>query len=1082
MRILQLRFQNLNSLVGEWQIDLADPAFTADGIFAITGPTGAGKTTLLDAICLALYGSTPRLGRVTNSSNEIMSRQTGECFAEVTFETAGGRYRCHWSQRRARGRIDGTLQAPKHEIADADSGRIIESKLSRVAEQVELATGMDFERFTRSMMLAQGGFAAFLQATADKRAPILEQITGTRIYSEISVRVHERQRAERQALELLQAETAGIVLLDSEQEQQLREQLALRTAEEQTLASEVEATRRGIDWLTGLASLERELVLLAEQSENLRREQQDFEPQLKQLALAMQAMLLDAPHATLRTTRQQLQQDRDTLVREQARLPELEQAAGQQQAVLDKAVQHCENSRRQLQETAPVLEQVRSLDQRLQEQRRLIAAEQQGCKADQAALEQLHGQRTHLQAQLDQAGQALQGVQQYLLQHARDQWLVGGLAGVREQLDGLLERQQELGRRERELEAATLQHRQASTELGALRERYRQQEKALQEAEQATVRARAALDSLLQGRLLREYRAERDALQRERVLLHRIARLEDERSRLADGQPCPLCGATDHPYARGNVPTPDAAERRIAELDRLIAHAEEQEALIRRLEQQELKARTDFGEIRATGTAANHTEQSAGERVAALSAALQRAREEFARRRQLLTERLQPLGIDSLPEGDLAPLLQQLEQRLADWQARVASQTEIERRIGELNSELRHQQTLAQAAEAALAQRDQRLQALQQEQQGLVDQRRALFDDRDPGTEEQRLRRAVTDAEQAEKTARQHHAALQQQWHELRAHVQSVQQRISRCEPELRQLEEDFAEALVQAGFGDEQAYLAAVLPPAERERLGRQARELERRHTELEARISDRRQRLAAEQARQLTEQTLEQLTGELATREASLAEMRELCSGLRHRLQDNDRARERLQERQQAIEAQQAECRRWDALHALIGSADGKKYRNFAQGLTFEMMVGHANRQLQKMTDRYLLVRDAEQPLELNVIDNYQAGEVRSTKNLSGGESFIFSLALALGLSQMSSRNVRVDSLFLDEGFGTLDEEALDTALDTLAGLQQEGKLIGIISHVQALKERIGTRIRVYPGTGGRSRISGPGCLQIV
>src|SRR5690606_10860217 len=98
-----------------------------------------------------------------------------------------------------------------------------------------------------------------------------------------------------------------------------------------------------------------------------------------------------------------------------------------------------------------------------------------------------------------------------------------------------------------------------------------------------------------------------------------------------------------------------------------------------------------------------------------------------------------------------------------------------------------------------------------------------------------------------------------------------------------------------------------------------------------------------AAEQARQLTEQTLEQLTGELATREASLAEMRELCSGLRHRLQDNDRARQRLQERQQAIEAQQVECRRWDALHALIGSADGKKYRNFAQGLTFEMMVGH-------------------------------------------------------------------------------------------------------------------------------------------
>src|SRR5690606_38441485 len=255
----------------------------------------------------------------------------------------------------------------------------------------------------------------------------------------------------------------------------------------------------------------------------------------------------------------------------------------------------------------------------------------------------------------------------------------------------------------------------------------------------------------------------------------------------------PLCGATDHPYARGNVPTPDAAERRIAELDRLIAHAEEQEALIRRLEQQELKALPSFGEIHATGIAANHTEQSAGERVAALSAALQGAREGFARRRQLLAERLQPLGIDSLAEGDLAPLLLQLEQRLADWQARVASQTEIERRIGELNSELRHHQAMAQAAEAALAQRHQRLPALQQEQQGLVDQRRVLFDDRDQGTAERRPGRPVTDGEERAEAARQRHAARQQQWHVPSAHVQPVQQGISRRAPELGQLVEDFA-------------------------------------------------------------------------------------------------------------------------------------------------------------------------------------------------------------------------------------------------------------------------------------------------
>jgi exonuclease SbcC len=159
------------------------------------------------------------------------------------------------------------------------------------------------------------------------------------------------------------------------------------------------------------------------------------------------------------------------------------------------------------------------------------------------------------------------------------------------------------------------------------------------------------------------------------------------------------------------------------------------------------------------------------------------------------------------------------------------------------------------------------------------------------------------------------------------------------------------------------------------------------------------------------------------------------------------------------------------------LIGSADGKKFRNFAQGLTFEMMVLHANKHLQKMNDRYILIRDHTHPLDLNVMDMYQADEIRSTKNLSGGESFLVSLALALGLSKMASQNVRIDSLFLDEGFGTLDEDALESALETLAGLRDENKLIGIISHVTALKERIPLQITIIQGNRGRSSIIGPG-----
>ena len=340
------------------------------------------------------------------------------------------------------------------------------------------------------------------------------------------------------------------------------------------------------------------------------------------------------------------------------------------------------------------------------------------------------------------------------------------------------------------------------------------------------------------------------------------------------------------------------------------------------------------------------------------------------------------------------------------------------------------------------------------------------------------MNKAVFDTEVAERQARDQHNQLQQRWHTAKAHVESLRKRIDQREPELGRMETDFSEALTPVGFSDEEQFLGARLTSERRGELAVKANELDERQTDLKARQKDRETRLATEMARKVTDKSLEELEPQFKEYEESLRELRDIIAGLKHKLSENTAAKERIKEKQAAIEAQGKECRRWENLHELIGSADGKKYRNFAQGLTFEMMIGHANRQLQKMTDRYLLVRHDAQPLELNVVDNYQAGEIRPTKNLSGGESFIVSLSLALGLSHMASKNVRVDSLFLDEGFGTLDDEALDTALETLSGLQQDGKLIGVISHVPALKERISTQIQVTPQTGGRSQISGPGC----
>ncbi len=178
-----------------------------------------------------------------------MSRQTGECYAEVLFESQAGRFRCHWEQRRARKKAGGNLQDQEHQIADADTGKPIETKKSLVAGIIEEKTGMDFDRFTRSILLAQGGFDTFLKADAEQKSKILEQITGTEIYSEISRRVHERQRDEREKLNLLKAETSGIVILEPDQEKEIQQELKTKQEEETVLAGKSTETGKAIAWL-----------------------------------------------------------------------------------------------------------------------------------------------------------------------------------------------------------------------------------------------------------------------------------------------------------------------------------------------------------------------------------------------------------------------------------------------------------------------------------------------------------------------------------------------------------------------------------------------------------------------------------------------------------------------------------------------------------------------------------------------------------------------------------------------------------------------------------------------------------------
>lgn len=299
MKILELRFKNLNSLYGEWCIDFRAPEYSSDGIFALIGPTGAGKSTVLDAICLALYGETPRLGKITKSTNEIMSRQTGECYAEVLFSSQAGTFRCHFEQRCARRKAGGKLQDTEHQIIDGITNIPLETKKSKVIKVVEEKTGMDFGRFTRSMLLAQGGFDNFLKADIEQKSKILEQITGTQIYTNISKQVHARATCDKEKLKVLEKVLADISIIEPAKEKELQDSMLILKEQEQESLKEQDELNAKIAWHKDITNLAQEVATISNNLLLNEKLQKDFAPQAEKLELAVKAATIKAEFATL---------------------------------------------------------------------------------------------------------------------------------------------------------------------------------------------------------------------------------------------------------------------------------------------------------------------------------------------------------------------------------------------------------------------------------------------------------------------------------------------------------------------------------------------------------------------------------------------------------------------------------------------------------------------------------------------------------------------------------------------------------------------------------------------------------------
>ncbi|MBJ7549480.1 SbcC/MukB-like Walker B domain-containing protein [Marinomonas ostreistagni] len=1208
MKICSLRFENLNSLKGKWFIDFESEPFRDAGIFAITGPTGAGKSTLLDAICLALYHQTPRVN-ISQSANEVMTRHTGFCSAEVAFEVKGKRYVSSWEQKRARNKADGNLQPVQCSLSLAD-GTILADKIAHKLSQISDITGLDFARFTRSMMLAQGGFAAFLNARTDERAELLEELTGTEVYADISRCVFDKHRDQKAQIKELEAVQASHKLMDESEWIALQQQKQAIAEQEGLLQGDVANLEQVSDWYRECSRLEQKLAQQKLDAEQADEQLIVLAPEKDRLAHAVLARKIEPDFNALEkglANEQALKEAKNHLVQAlnsvQVRLTDSEQKLAMSQAMLQQQKVAQELFEQEAESTwLPIESELAQLTRdKASAQQRYITKQDEQVRFEQQykhhldqkqqAEQNINAQRVYLSCWHD-GEKALSLLEKWRLESHRS-------SSLRKQQQLLNENLTRI-----EVDQNALTQQLESNAAALLETEQRKQALLTSEAE-----AKAEIDRLIQGKPYEQWLEELEKLDQELIttqqwltateqyqsldkqlqnhliarqtlvdqqrvvqtslaadeeklmaltqqiedieqrlqLQQRISILEKERQLLESGCPCPLCGSSDHNLSAVESQSKD-------------------EALLQRLEQCQISHSSTTSAQQAQHTKLAHL---AG-RIEALDQAISDVELSIESHCNAY-EGLTAVSIDteSLRDKVLALQAKQQHYRNANkyYQTVERQHRQLLESLGAIDHELAQQQYQNQNIEqqrTQLTDKKKELEALSLEATADYEKLiQGLYLEIAPLIVESTLLESLPQISAIEQSLESWHRAQQQvqalnqvvsesDWHlqqisqqssVIQVQLESEQEQLIALNRHYEQLNEKYATGLMGLTVSQKRASISEQVEQGRLEKdnasslvatnqldLKEHSARLAQTDNQLQTIVSDNVVLQSSWQTRlsehgfdsqaQWQQTLMSQMEQDALADRIKEAEMfAQRCQVLQmqtneelklHKLKQDtlpdvgsyedekalnelhDQAKkayqsvlvelgqlaERIQSEQQKrlssetmlqrIASEKAAFEWLDDLNGLIGSSDGARFRRYAQSVTLDHLVWLANRHLSTLHGRYQLKRQKGEGLFLEVIDGWQGDISRDTKTLSGGESFLVSLALAVSLSELVSHKTSIDSLFLDEGFGTLDSETLDIALDALDHLNSSGKTIGVISHVEALKERIPVQLQVNKHAG--------------
>ncbi len=1033
MKIIALHFENINSLAGKWSVRFDDPAFSRNHLFAISGPTGAGKTTVLDAISLALYGKTPRQESIADKKEKaegsgdelVMTLGKGNAFSEVEFESSGARYKAVWEVHRANNRPDGKLQGAKRKLLFEENGSFVAreeySRTKEVNDKIAEIVGLDFLQFTRAVMIPQGGFDRFLKCKREDKAAILEKLSGQEIYRKLSKAAFERNKKAQTELEEIQRKLEGIQLLSSTEEKDLLAWIGHAEESKRTKTGEQKKYEDIERTLKMLVDAERECQALRTEVKKLEKENCDLDASRKRLSRAEDAQKLVGPLDALNETRKRYQGKKTRKEDLLKKIPESKRIFDSFDSDLAKRIEDEKKLRDEDQKRNELRETVNGLDAQKELSLQRGQEKKGNVEKSREELEKCLADLRKLQADREDVKKRQAEDETYLNANPTHRMLESQCAAISDRLELLKKAKNSLERSQNALATAKNVCLSAEREMRA---------------------KKTELDA-----------AEKD---RERVLSDDIDKITVFlQTTIRDGERCPVCGSTFHSVH---------PERNIS--------AGEVSATANRL--QNLQAR--YEAARKASGEADYGFRTAKDTV-------QRCENDVSDKNSLVSDGIQSalemLGSYGFSKADLdnpANVRSMVQSWASKWKRHKESLDSCQREQSVLNANEKNLNESEKKVRDELRNREKDLEDEKVRYKDIDNRRKRIFGTVSVAEDRNSWQRKIAVATQlrsdCENNRRKAENALTEQTSQLNA----VSEDLVGCEREKERAEVNFQTMLRENRFSSEDELLRAVISDSDRDAIREKIEQVESDLKTRRGRLDQAEKNVAQLRLREIGRETLETVRSKIETLGREISEYDVRLVEKKEKLAVNDDRKKTVAEARIQQAEQEKVVKIWKTLNDLIGDSQGKKFVEYVQGLTLKKLIRAANSHLSCLDSRYKIESDSGS-FDIRLYDA-QCGASRLAAGLSGGETFLVSLSLALGLSSLASQRVRIDTLFLDEGFGSLDEGKLQKAVELLRRLGESGdKLVGVISHVNRLKEEIANHIEVIPSGSGHSKLSGPG-----